>query len=158
MPRRLEDYNREYKRFRYTPEEKIQLAKQGLQHVLSSNVSAVGRDGEDLIIRFHNSSIYRYPGKGDMYQDMLNSNSKGSWVWQNLRYTNANYIKIGSFKLENDIDLSDEEMFNDIDNSVINKLTSNLKATVTSTTVTDVLKGVAMKKVIIGGLIIYTLI
>ena len=53
----LEDKNREYKRYRMNPSEKIQLANNGLQWVLSSNVSAIGVSGKDLVIWFHNGSM-----------------------------------------------------------------------------------------------------
>ena len=73
---RLEDKGRKYKRFRPSAQEKIQLANNGLQWVLSSNVSAIGINDQDLIIRFHNGSIYKYPGRYYLYEEMLESNSK----------------------------------------------------------------------------------
>ena len=54
----LEDKNRLYKRFRHSPSEKVKLAENGLQWVNSSNVSAVGKYDDDLIIRFHKSTCY----------------------------------------------------------------------------------------------------
>ena len=60
----LQDKNRKYRRYGYGSGEKIKLANYGLQWVLSSNVSAIGVAGDDLIVRFHNGSLYQYDGKG----------------------------------------------------------------------------------------------
>lgn len=111
----LEDKGRKYKRFRPSPNEKVQLAQEGLQWVLSSNVSAVGKDGNDLIIRFHNGSLYRYFGQADLYDAMLASNSKGHFVWVKLRKPKVAYAKIGSLPLSKDKALTDEQLFNMID-------------------------------------------
>ena len=56
----LIDKNRDYRRYRPDPAEKIALANNGLQWVLSSNVSAIGTNGNDLIVRFHNGSLNIY--------------------------------------------------------------------------------------------------
>lgn len=48
--------------------------------MLSSNVSAVGTDGDDLIVRFVNGSLYQYSKVADLYRPMLESNSKGHFV------------------------------------------------------------------------------
>lgn len=112
---RLEDRGRQYKRFRPSSDEKIQLSKKGLQWVLSSNVSALGVDGEDLIVRFHNGSLYRYFKVSKLFNSMLQSNSKGKFVWARLRRKNVPYKKIGSMPLESDIPISDEDLFENID-------------------------------------------
>ena len=112
---RLEDKGRKYKRFRPSPSEKIQLANSGLQWVLSSNVSAIGMDGEDLIVRFHNGSMYRYIGAGKLYDDMLKSNSKGHFVWVKLRRPKVPYEKIGALRFTGDQEVSDDDLFNLID-------------------------------------------
>jgi hypothetical protein len=75
--RLLQDKGRDYKRLRPSSAEKIQLANEGLQWVLSSNVSAVGSVDEDLIIRFHNGSLYKYPNRGHLLGDILRTRSKG---------------------------------------------------------------------------------
>lgn len=106
----LEDKNREYKRYRPSPYEKLTLANNGLQWVLSSNVSAVGVIENDLIVRFHNGSMYRYLGKAELYDSMLNSNSKGHFVWERLRKPKVPYEKIGSLPLPNDKKLTDEQV------------------------------------------------
>ena len=106
----LEDKNREYRRYRPNEVEKIQLANNGLQWVLSSNVSAIGVSGEDLIIRFHNGSLYRYSNVGNRFEDIMRSNSKGHWVWVYLRRRAVPYEKIGTLPLNEDLELTDEEV------------------------------------------------
>jgi len=107
----LEDKNRDYRRYRHSPDETSYLASKGLQHVLSSNVSAVGVVGKDLIIRFHNGSLYQYEDMAESYEDILRSNSKGKWVWRYLRRAGVPYRKIGSLPLEDDISATDDELF-----------------------------------------------
>lgn len=106
----LEDKNRKYKRYRLSPEERTYLAERGLRWVLSSNVAAAGTQGDDLIIRFHNGSVYAYSGLADRVEDLFKSNSKGRWVWQNLRRKNVPYRKIGIISLPDDIKISDEDI------------------------------------------------
>ena len=112
---RLIDKNREYKRFRPSASEKIALANNGLQWVLSSNVSALGVNDNDLIIRFQNGSLYKYPNQAKLYEPMLQSNSKGHFVWVKLRRPKVAYQKIGALPLENDIETTDEDIFNLVD-------------------------------------------
>ena len=111
----LEDKHREYKRFRPNPSEKIQLANNGLQWVLSSNVSAIGVSGKDLVIRFNNGSMYQYTNKADLFDAMLNSNSKGHFVWAKLRKPRVPYKKIGSLPFKGDTQVTDEEIFSLVD-------------------------------------------
>lgn len=115
----LQDKNRKYRRYGYGSGEKIKLANYGLQWVLSSNVSAIGVAGDDLIVRFHNGSLYQYDGKGDEYQKMLSSNSKGHWVWAKLRKPKVPYKKIGSLPLADDELATDEEVFRLVDDAGI---------------------------------------
>jgi len=107
---RLEDAHREYKRYRPSPDEKVKLANNGLQWVLSSNVSAVGKYNDDLIIRFHNGSLYKYPGQAKLYDPMIASNSKGHFVWSRLRKPKVAYMKIGSLPLPDDVKATDEDL------------------------------------------------
>ena len=111
---RLEDKGRIYKRFRHSSNEKVQLAEKGLQWVLSSNVSAVGTEGKDLIVRFVNGSLYRYYKAADLYRPMLQSNSKGHFVWVRLRRKNIPYKRIGSISFETDRGIDDTELFENI--------------------------------------------
>jgi hypothetical protein len=123
----LEDKNRKYRRYRQTPSEKIQLANNGLQWVLSSNVSAIGVQDNSLIIRFHNGSIYEYPNQAKLFDAMLQSNSKGHFVWVKLRRPKVAYKKIGSLPFKDDDQVTDDEFFKLIDNEgldFVRKLTA----------------------------------
>jgi len=111
----LKDKGRTYRRLRPNPSEKIQLTDAGLQWVLSSNVSAIGVTGDDLIIRFHNGSLYRYPNQAELYRPMLKSNSKGHFVWVRLRRPKVAYYKIGSLPLDSDRPVDDELLFSMLD-------------------------------------------
>lgn len=104
-----------YQRLRHTATEKIQLANNGLQWVNSSNVSAIGVSSNDLIIRFHNGSLYKYPNQAELYRPMLQSNSKGHFVWSKLRWKNVPYLKIGSLPFKDDKEVTDDDLFNLID-------------------------------------------
>jgi hypothetical protein len=110
MPILLEDKNRPYKRLRHTPREKVQLINAGFQHVLSSNVSAIATQGDDLVIRFHGGSTYAYKGKADLYKPMLNSNSKGKYVWSKLIRPKASYRKVGSITFSGDEEFTDRDL------------------------------------------------
>jgi hypothetical protein len=78
-------------------------------------VSAVGVDSGDLIVRFQNGSLYRYPNQAKLYEPMLQSNSKGHFVWVKLRRPKLSYQKIGSLPLKSDIEFSDKDIFDLID-------------------------------------------
>ncbi len=106
----LQDKNREYRRLRPNINEKLKLAQAGLQWTLSSNVSAVGKSGDALIIRFHNGSLYKYPNQAKLFDPMLASNSKGHFVWVKLRRTNVAYEKIGALPLDDDLEISDDDI------------------------------------------------
>lgn len=109
MPRILEE-KREYKRIVPTIKERGALSEKGYTWVLSSNVSAVAQQGGDLYIRFHNGSLYRYPNKANLFERILAASSKGKWVWRFLRRKNVSYEKVGTLPLDQDIDVSDEEI------------------------------------------------
>lgn len=112
MAIRLEDKNREYKRIRQSAKEKAQLARAGFQHVLSSNVSAIAQSGKDLVIRFHGGATYQYRNAGKLFEQMLNSNSKGSFVWKKLIRPKVPYQKIGGVKLQSDEQFTDKDLMN----------------------------------------------
>ena len=90
------------------------LKDKGFTPVFSSNVSAIQRDDDDLFIRFHNGSIYKYPNQGKNFGDLLLSSSKGKWVWANLRRKNVSFSKVGSMPLAGDIDLTDDQLFDEL--------------------------------------------
>ena len=101
---------RQYQRIQPSAKSRQALRERGMSWVLSSNVSAIGRSGDDLYVRFHNGSIYVYFNKGDLFQDMYKANSKGRFVWRKLRRPNVPYKKVGSMPLDEDLDVSDEEI------------------------------------------------
>ena len=79
--------------------------------MVSSNVSAVATSGNDLYIRFHNGSLYRYKNKAKLEERLIAAASKGKWVWRFLRRPNVAYSKVGSMPLDSDRDITDEELF-----------------------------------------------
>lgn len=107
----LQDKNRDYRRWDHSGIERFTLAKAGFQAVQSSNVSAVGVSENDLLIRFHNGSVYKYYDMAERYQSILSSNSKGKWVWRFLRRAGVPYVRIADFPLPDDLDMTDEELF-----------------------------------------------
>lgn len=62
--------------------------------VKSSNISAVGVDAGDLVVKFNTGRTYRYPGKASHFQWLRAAPSAGRYFNQNLRATPA--IEIGS--------------------------------------------------------------
>ncbi len=152
--RRLDEPRRDYQRFRHTPSEKLHLANNGLQHVLSSNVSAFGVDGNDLIVRFHNGSLYQYEGVADLYEKALQSNSKGKWVWRNLRRKPIIYRKIGSLPLPDDIGLTDEDIFKQFDDRYVRDLTRAITGLALSREFVTLL-GQTMERIKIGNIVVH---
>ncbi len=157
---RLQDKNRPYRRWRHSPSENVYLANRGLQQVESSNVSSIGRVDNDLIIRFHNGSLYKYPGNGSLYEDMLNSNSKGKFVWDRLRGRIRNqhkvpYEKIGVMPLPDDIGVTDEEIFDELDRRYVSDMTQNITVEITQAIVFSQALGINMQRIDIGGVVIY---
>jgi len=126
----------EFKRIKTSTADQKKLKDEGFTPFFSSNVSAGDRRGSDLFIRFHNGSIYKYPNQGKNFGDLLLSSSKGKWVWQNLRNRNVAFSKVGSLPLNGDRDLTDDELFNEIQNlkvSVQKPIITSLLSTVVPT-------------------------
>ncbi len=115
----LEDVGRDYRRYRQSPKERLYLANIGCRSVNSSNVSSVCQFQEypnDLIIRFINGSVYRYMGLSNRYDDIFRANSKGKWVWDNLRGREKGQHKVpyeylGKISLPSDEQIEDEQLF-----------------------------------------------
>ena len=104
MPEKALNEQRKYQRLVHTESESKYLARQGLRSVVSSNVSAVGVDGDTLIVRFHGGATYAYPQSGDRYLDMLNASSKGRFVWTDLRRAGVPYYKMGAVNIADDVE------------------------------------------------------
>lgn len=93
MPIKLNE-NRKYQRYQYTEREKRFIESKGFTPVLSSNVSAIARDGDTLYVRFHRGgATYSYPTSGDLFDKMLDSPSKGHFVWEYLIWKHVPYKK-----------------------------------------------------------------
>jgi hypothetical protein len=113
----------------------------------------VGVKGESLIIRFHNGSMYEYPNQASQYENMLKSNSKGKWVWRNLRRKNVLYRKIGVLPLPDDIGVTDEEIFQEIDNRYMADLTRHVAVPVFQSF--EFIKGINYQKIQVGNINVY---
>jgi len=114
---------RKYQRILPSMREQAILKREGFTWVFSSNVSGVATSGRDLIIRFHNASIYSYQNQASKFEDILAAASKGKWVWRFLRRPNVPYQKIGSLPLDQDVDVTDEELFEDVTGIAIEDVT-----------------------------------
>lgn len=95
---------RKYQRLVHTEAETNYLSKRGMKSVVSSNVSAVGRDGETLVVRFHGGATYGYPTSGDRYTELLTSASKGKFVWRELRRKGVPYYRMGAVNIKDDVE------------------------------------------------------
>lgn len=125
----LQDKNRDYRRWSHSAPERFELAKNGFQAVESSNVSAVGRSDDDLMIRFLNGSVYRYFGMGENLMNILSATSKGKWVWRFLRRAGVPYEKIGVLPLPDDLTITDEELFDLGDQKYFEEMVAYVGAT-----------------------------
>ena len=152
----LQDLNRDYRRYRHNPRERTFLGLNGLQPVLSSNVSAVGVKGNDLLIRFHNGSVYSYRDRASDYENILASNSKGKWVWRFLRRRSVPYVKLGIVPLPDDIGVTDEDIFQEIDNRYLSDLVRHVDVPIFQSF--QFLQGIALNKITIGGITVFQLI
>lgn len=122
MPTLLEDKNRDYKRLLHTPQEQHYLVLNGFQPVASSNVSAVGVNDDDLMIRFHNGSVYRYFNMADDFESVMLSFSKGKWVWRHLRRAGVPYMKEAGLPLPDDLEVDDFELFDRLEQQQLERL------------------------------------
>lgn len=98
---------RKYQRYAHTKDERNVLENKGFRTVVSSNVSAIGKSGDNLIVRFHGGATYAYIDKANLLERMWASPSKGRFVWNVLRKSGVSYIKLGNVELEGDIEDKD---------------------------------------------------
>ncbi len=159
----LFDKNREYKRVRQSNEQRTYLFNQGFQPVQSSNVSALRKDEKDLYIRFLNGSVYVYYNCSDIYDLIINSNSKGHAVWRYLRWAKKPYNKVGKIdfpkELTREVDaqlelLTDAQTFQNIDTAFIYQMTKNVSKATLSDNV-QVVNGVQVVMLSVGNQRIY---
>lgn len=123
-----------YRRVRQSPAQKSFLGEQGFTAVTSSFISAVMIDDIDLIIRFHNGSVYRYFGFADEMDGMLFANSKGQYFNKNIRPTQA-YERTGELMFPQKIELdipqtraTDGELFEQLEVDYLQKLLRETKS------------------------------
>lgn len=101
---------RPYQRILPSEESIDKLEQEGFEWVFSSNVSGVKAVGNDLYIRFHNGSIYRYDGMGGKFERLMAASSKGKWVWRFLRRAGVDYQKVGTLPLDEDVRVPDTQI------------------------------------------------
>lgn len=53
--------------------------------VQSSNISAVAKDGKDLLVKFKNGTEYRYSDAGDHYDGLIGADSVGRHFGVHIR-------------------------------------------------------------------------
>lgn len=146
--------DRKYPRIRPSANEKYQLAKSGFQWTLSSFISAVGVEGNNLLIRFKNGTVYTYPGKANLFDKMIKSPSKGRYFHRNL--IKSSFIKGTTMPLDTDIDIPDEELIQDLKKDVQAKMTEHVKLPVKKEVVQ--IGDSLLDKIIVGGIIYYNFI
>jgi hypothetical protein len=116
-------------------------------------VAGVGIRENNLMIRFHNGSVYEYTNQASRYDDILKSNSKGQWVWRNLRRRNIPYKKVGALPLADDIGVTDKQIFQEIDNRYLSDLTQFVDVPIFQSFA--FLQGIQLNKIVIGGIEIF---
>ena len=91
----------------YNPKETItnkELEQRGLTSVRSSNVAGIRVLKDNLIVLFNNGAMYEYKGASFHYTPMLNSISKGAYVWNYLRRTNVPYRRLSALSVNTNLD------------------------------------------------------
>lgn len=109
----LFDKGRDYRRIRQSARDVLFLDQLGFVEVMSSNVSAIMVDGDDLLVRFHGGAVYRYFNQGHHYDTMLRSDSKGRYVWREFRWKRVPFRQEQSIILPSGVqhmDLTYEEL------------------------------------------------
>jgi hypothetical protein len=51
----------------------------------SSNIAAVEKDGEDLLVTFRSGGMYRYQGAAHHYDDLVRADSPGRYLHANIK-------------------------------------------------------------------------
>lgn len=162
---RLFDGAREYRRIRQTAPQKNFLANRGLQFVNSSAISAVGVNEDNLIIRFHNGSMYSYKGASGLFDKQVGANSRGRYFNRNVRGKYP-FVKLTSLPFPQNIQtidtlemelLSDEKLFKTFETQEFTDLIRNLENPKISFGVALDSAGNELLQISINGLLIYYL-
>lgn len=61
------------------------MTKYKLEEVTSSNIAAIGHDGQDLLVRFKNNDLYRYLGASSHFDKMMEAESVGKYLIANVK-------------------------------------------------------------------------
>jgi hypothetical protein len=101
---------RKYQRILPSQDSIKKLESNGFEWVLSSNVSGAKEVDGDLYIRFHNGSIYKYPKRGELFDNLIAASSKGKWVWRFLRRAGVKFQKVGKLPLPEDRQVPDSQI------------------------------------------------
>lgn len=144
------------RRIRPSAAQKQVLAEKGLQWVLSSFISAIGDDEGDLVIRFHNGSLYRYYGFAPHMDKMLGATSKGKYFWRHIRDT-KNYVREGELKFKTDLAMEDTELFESMQ-AEMNKVIMEMAKKGTTEVIFDKESGREFLKISYNGENIFLLI
>lgn len=162
---RLFDGARDYRRIRQTTAQKNFLANNGLQFVNSSALSAVGVNEDDLIIRFHNGSMYSYKNAGRLFDKQVGANSRGRYFNRNVKGKYP-FVKLTSLPFPQNIQtietaemelLSDEQIFKTIETQDFKQLISNLENPKIKFNVAFDNSGNELLQILINGVAIYYL-
>lgn len=162
---RLFDGAREYRRIRQTTAQKNFLANNGLQFVNSSAISAVGIDGDNLIIRFHNGSMYSYRGAGYLFDKQVGANSRGRYFNRNIK-GKFPFVKLPSLPFPKSIQtaeteemelLSDEQIFKTLETQEFKDLIRNLENPTIKFNIAFDDSGNELLQILINGVAIYYL-
>lgn len=162
---RLFDGAREYRRIRQTAAQKNFLANNGLQFVNSSVISAVGVNGNNLIIRFHNGSMYSYKGAGGLFDKQVGANSRGRYFNRNIKGKYP-FVKLPSLLFPKSIQtietaemqlLSDEQIFKTLETQEFKDLIRNLKNPTIKFNIAFDDAGNELLQILINGVAIYYL-
>ncbi len=162
---RLFDGARDYRRIRQTAAQKNFLAHNGLQFVNSSAISAVGVNEDDLIIRFHNGSMYSYKGAGGLFDKQVGANSRGRYFNRNVKGKYP-FTKLTSLPFPQNLQtietaemelLSDEQIFKTIETQDFKQLISNLENPKIKFNIAFDNSGNELLQILINGVAIYFL-
>lgn len=83
----------QYDKVNLTENQMEELYLTGWSPLVSSNIRAVRIQDEDLLIQFHNDSVYLYPEMSEMYYPFNEALSPGRLLWRTIR-TMRGYRKI----------------------------------------------------------------
>lgn len=75
----------QFEKIQLSDEEEFELFEQGWNPLRSSNIKAVRIEGDDLLIRFHSSDDYRYPGRAELFYPFNEALSPGRLLWRTIR-------------------------------------------------------------------------